>query len=345
MEVPSPAAGRVAAVKVKVGDKVSEGIGASDAREAGGTADAPKTAPAAAARRRRRDTRARPRQHTGAADIDMPGAGAGRGAGRLFRRLPRRRSRHDHGAGRALARARRRLPQRRLHSVEGAACTPPPSWTRSRRWPGTASATARPKIDLAALRTHKDKVVGKLTTGLAGMAKARKVTVVTGTGRFLDPNHLEVTLADGSGEDRTLRKGDHRRGLGSGEAAVHSRRSAHRRLRPARSNCARSRKRCWSSAAASSASRWRRSIPRSAPRRCRRDARRADARRRPRSRPGVGEAQRAALRSRHAEDQDGRGGGQEGRHPRHLRGRESAEWSAALRHGAGRGRTHAERQS
>lgn len=56
-----------------------------------------------------------------------------------------------------------------------------------------------PEIDLDALRAHKDKVVGKLTGGLAGMAKARKVKVVTGTGRFLDPNHVEVTLSDGSG--------------------------------------------------------------------------------------------------------------------------------------------------
>ena len=57
-----------------------------------------------------------------------------------------------------------------------------------------------PEIDLAALRKHKDKVVGKLTSGLSGMAKARKVTVVTGDGRFLDPNHIEVTLTDGSGK-------------------------------------------------------------------------------------------------------------------------------------------------
>lgn len=49
-----------------------------------------------------------------------------------------------------------------------------------------------PKIDLDKLRTFKDGVIGKLTTGLAGMAKARKVTVVTGTGQFLDSYHLEV---------------------------------------------------------------------------------------------------------------------------------------------------------
>ena len=58
----------------------------------------------------------------------------------------------------------------------------------------------KPKIDPAALKAHKDKVVGKLTAGLAGMAKARRVTVVTGVGRFLDPNHVEVALTDGSGK-------------------------------------------------------------------------------------------------------------------------------------------------
>ena len=58
---------------------------------------------------------------------------------------------------------------------------------------------AAPEIDLSALRQHKDKVVGKLTGGLAGMAKARKVNVLTGTGSFLDPNHIAVDLTDGSG--------------------------------------------------------------------------------------------------------------------------------------------------
>ncbi|GAB4564197.1 MAG: dihydrolipoyl dehydrogenase [Rhizobacter sp.] len=54
-----------------------------------------------------------------------------------------------------------------------------------------------PKVDLAKLRAHKEKVIGKLTGGLAAMAKMRKVTVVQGTGEFLDPHHLGVTKADG----------------------------------------------------------------------------------------------------------------------------------------------------
>jgi len=49
-----------------------------------------------------------------------------------------------------------------------------------------------PAINLDVLRRHKDQVVGKLTKGLAAMARARKVTVVTGTARFLDAQHVAV---------------------------------------------------------------------------------------------------------------------------------------------------------
>ena len=56
---------------------------------------------------------------------------------------------------------------------------------------------AEPAIDLAKLRTHEEKVVGKLTGGLAAMAKMRKVTVVTGVGGFIDPNRVEVVRDDG----------------------------------------------------------------------------------------------------------------------------------------------------
>jgi dihydrolipoamide dehydrogenase len=50
-----------------------------------------------------------------------------------------------------------------------------------------------PKIALDALRGYKEKVVGQLTKGLAGMAKQRKVRVVQGAGRFVSPNEIEVT--------------------------------------------------------------------------------------------------------------------------------------------------------
>lgn len=60
-----------------------------------------------------------------------------------------------------------------------------------------------PSINLDALRGYKDGVIGKLTSGLAGMAKMRKVTVVTGVGRFADPHHITVQGDDGS--TRTIR--------------------------------------------------------------------------------------------------------------------------------------------
>ncbi|MCZ8015633.1 MAG: dihydrolipoyl dehydrogenase [Limnobacter sp.] len=59
-------------------------------------------------------------------------------------------------------------------------------------------AFAQPKIDLDKLRAHKKGVVGKLTGGLAGMAKGRKVKVVQGVGSFVGANHLEVVATDGS---------------------------------------------------------------------------------------------------------------------------------------------------
>lgn len=55
-----------------------------------------------------------------------------------------------------------------------------------------------PAIDLDALRVHKDAVVGKLTGGIAGMAKGRKVDVVRGEGQFIDAHHIEVTAENGS---------------------------------------------------------------------------------------------------------------------------------------------------
>jgi dihydrolipoamide dehydrogenase len=62
---------------------------------------------------------------------------------------------------------------------------------------------AAPQVDIDKLRAHKDKVVGKLTGGLAGMAKGRKVEVVRGYGSFLDPHHIEVEVTDGTAQDKT----------------------------------------------------------------------------------------------------------------------------------------------
>jgi len=63
-----------------------------------------------------------------------------------------------------------------------------------------------PTLDLAKLRAHKSSVTGKLTQGLAAMAKARKVEVVRGYGSLVDPNTLEVEVTSGTAQDKTGEK-------------------------------------------------------------------------------------------------------------------------------------------
>ena len=54
-----------------------------------------------------------------------------------------------------------------------------------------------PKLDLERLRAQTASVVDRLTGGLAGLAKRRKVEVVHGNGRFVSPHRLEVETSDG----------------------------------------------------------------------------------------------------------------------------------------------------
>jgi dihydrolipoamide dehydrogenase len=54
-----------------------------------------------------------------------------------------------------------------------------------------------PAIDVGRLRAWKDGVVGRLTGGLAGLARQRKVTTIRGYGRFTSPHQLRVELAEG----------------------------------------------------------------------------------------------------------------------------------------------------
>jgi len=63
-----------------------------------------------------------------------------------------------------------------------------------------------PTIDLTALRNHKEQVISQLTTGLAGMAKARKVRTLRGVGSFLDANHLELQTTTGTSWELTGQK-------------------------------------------------------------------------------------------------------------------------------------------
>ncbi len=60
-----------------------------------------------------------------------------------------------------------------------------------------------PKVNVDMLRGHKDKVIGKLTGGLAAMAKMRKVTTVRGYGAFVGANHIEVEETSGTAQEKT----------------------------------------------------------------------------------------------------------------------------------------------
>ena len=60
-----------------------------------------------------------------------------------------------------------------------------------------------PVVNIDKLRGHKEKVIGKLTGGLAAMAKMRKVTVVRGYGAFVGANHVEVEETTGTSQDKT----------------------------------------------------------------------------------------------------------------------------------------------
>ena len=63
-----------------------------------------------------------------------------------------------------------------------------------------------PKVNVDMLRGHKEKVIAKLTGGLAAMAKMRKVTIVRGYGSFVGANHVEVEETSGPAQEKTGKK-------------------------------------------------------------------------------------------------------------------------------------------
>jgi len=192
MEVPSPAAGMVKDVTVKVGDKVSEGS-LILTLTTGMAAAVPATAPAG--QRPQAPTAAR---HDGDADVecDMLVLGAGPGGySAAFRSA-------DLGMSTVLV---ERYPT--LGGVcLNVGCIPSKALLHTaaimdevKEMAAHGISYSAPQIDLDKLRSHKEKVVGRLTGGLAGMAKARKVTVMEGIGAFLDPHHVEVVPKNGAG--------------------------------------------------------------------------------------------------------------------------------------------------
>lgn len=201
MEIPSPAAGVVREVRVKVGTKVSEGspILVLEASEAESSTPAPTAAP-----KPEKPAPAPPAAKpapagTGFAgkadfecDVLVLGSGPG-GYSAAFRAA-------DLGLATVLV---ERYPT--LGGVcLNVGCIPSKALLHAakvvdeaRSFVAHGISFGEPAIDLDRLREWKDKVVGKLTGGLTSMAKMRKVTVVQGVGTFIGANHLAVEAKDG----------------------------------------------------------------------------------------------------------------------------------------------------
>ncbi|MEM7746277.1 MAG: biotin/lipoyl-containing protein, partial [Pseudomonadota bacterium] len=188
MEVPAPMAGTVVEVKVSEGDSVSEGAliltletGAKAVEPA-----APKAAPAPASRP------TAPTKGDLHAEVLVLGSGPG-GYTAAFRAA-------DLGKKVVLVERDQTLGGVCLN----VGCIPSKALlhaakviTETEEMGAHGIKFTKPKIDLDVLRSWKDGVVGKLTGGLKGLAKGRKVTVVEGVGAFAAPNLLRVQTAEG----------------------------------------------------------------------------------------------------------------------------------------------------
>ena len=219
MDVPSPHAGTVKELRVKLGDKVSQGsviaiLESADAVTAAKAGAQPAAAPAPAA-----SAPAAP------APVTPAKSGAQGSAGTMRQALASTLASIDAdlhaevlvlGAGpggytaafRAADLGRKVVLVERYASLGGVClnvgCIPSKALLHAAKVISEAEemghlgvAFGKPVTDLDKLRGWKDGVVAKLTRGLASLAKARKVTVVEGTAKFTSPQTLEVETREG----------------------------------------------------------------------------------------------------------------------------------------------------
>ena len=231
MDVPSPAAGVVKELKVKLGDKVSEGniiltleaagdaaakpapaaaskspSSAAPPKPGPGSAPSSAGAPAAKAAATPSGAAAAPAPaaatYSGGVDLECEMLVLGSGPGGYS------------GAFRAADLGMKTVLIERYPTLGGVClnvgCIPSKALLHVAAVIDEAAALgehgvsfAAPKLDLPKLLGWKNKVVGKLTGGLTGMAKARTVEVVRGYGTFLDAHHVIVELTDGPAQNKT----------------------------------------------------------------------------------------------------------------------------------------------
>lgn len=200
MDVPAETAGVIKEVKVKVGDKISEG-GVVAVIEA---ADANKTAPSAAPAAQPSAAVAAPQaaSYTGSSDAEYDVVVLGGGPGGYSAAF----AAADEGLKVAIV--------ERYATLGGVClnvgCIPSKALLHNaavieevKELKANGIDFAAPKIDIDRLRGYKEKVVARMTTGLAGMAKTRKVDIIRGNGRYIDPHHIEVKLTTGEGRTET----------------------------------------------------------------------------------------------------------------------------------------------
>jgi len=209
MDVPSPAAGTVKELKIKVGDRVSEGRvilvletvaagaaaqppAATEARPAPATEARPTAGPAPA------PAAAAAATYRGQVDVEagmlVIGAGPG-GYSAAFRAA-------DLGLKTVLVERYQRLGGVCLN----VGCIPSKALLHVARVIdeveevghfGVSFGSGKPGLDLDKLRGWKESVVKKLTGGLSILAKQRKVAVLQGVAQFLDAHHVEVAAGEG----------------------------------------------------------------------------------------------------------------------------------------------------
>jgi len=207
MEVPAPAAGVVKDIRIKVGDRVSKGAlvltleaagadAVSASTEAATPADAAAPAPAATPTPTPAPTTAGNTTPVPLADIHAEVVVLGAGPGGYT------------AAFRAADLGKKVVLIERHASLGGVClnvgCIPSKALlhmarviTEAQEAGHAGISFGKPRIEIDKLRSWKAGVVGKLTKGLTGLAKQRKVQVITGTGEFASAHTLRVATADG----------------------------------------------------------------------------------------------------------------------------------------------------
>ena len=194
MDIPSPFAGTLKQLSVAVGDKISEGskLGSLETAATKSTAAPAKSSSTPAAKAEQKESAAA----TSSADLNTEVVVLGAGPGGYT------------AAFRAADLGKKVVLIERYPALGGVClnvgCIPSKALLHTAQIINEAEhmkangvSFGKPKIDLKGINKFKDKVVGKLTGGLAGLAKQRKVTVVQGVAEFVDQNNM---LVDNNGE-------------------------------------------------------------------------------------------------------------------------------------------------